>query len=139
MIGDYLQGIFHFHYFSSNYNNINRWQHLNCSFFNPDISPLLIPGYQDLDDEAKNLVQNRINETINNIDTDLIPIEPDELIRKEWNTPMEPSRNMLMPLLPYQKEGLGWMMNQEMNDVHGGILADEMGMGIYKYYLSIFF
>lgn len=43
---------------------------------------------------------------------------------------MEPSKNMLMPLLPYQKEGLGWMMNQETNSVHGGILADEMGMGI---------
>jgi DNA repair protein RAD16 len=34
-----------------------------------------------------------------------------------------------MPLLPYQKEGLGWMSNQESSDMHGGILADEMGMG----------
>eukprot|EP00605_Chrysophyceae_sp_TOSAG23-4_P001643 GSChrysophyteH1.ASY1.ANO1.1804.1 assembled CDS len=34
-----------------------------------------------------------------------------------------------MPLLPYQKEGLAWMINQEDGPVRGGILADEMGMG----------
>lgn len=80
-----------------------------------------------------------MNETIDNVDTDLIPIEPDELVRKEWNEPMEPSTNMLMPLLPYQKEGLGWMVNQELTDVHGGILADEMGMGIYYYNLLYYY
>jgi DNA repair protein RAD16 len=36
--------------------------------------------------------------------------------------------DLLMPLLPYQKEGLGWMLHQEESSVHGGILADEMGM-----------
>ena len=34
-----------------------------------------------------------------------------------------------MPLLPFQKESLGWMQKQEASDVRGGILADEMGMG----------
>ncbi|SOV79579.1 DNA repair protein rhp16, putative [Plasmodium sp. gorilla clade G3] len=32
-------------------------------------------------------------------------------------------------LLQYQKEGIYWMINQEMSNVKGGILADEMGMG----------
>ena len=32
-------------------------------------------------------------------------------------------------MLPYQKEGLGWLCAQEEGKVRGGILADEMGMG----------
>ena len=85
-----------------------------------NISPECIPGYLELDAKDKEKVQNRIQETMNNIDVDLVPIEPDELVRKEWDTPMEPSTNMLMPLLPYQKEGLGWMMNQEMKQKMSG-------------------
>ena len=43
---------------------------------------------------------------------------------------VEPSSDLLMPLLPYQREGLGWMVHQELgNNNYGGILADEMGMG----------
>ncbi|KAI8058476.1 SNF2 family N-terminal domain-containing protein [Syncephalis plumigaleata] len=34
-----------------------------------------------------------------------------------------------LKLLPFQKEGLGWMLRQEISKFHGGILADEMGMG----------
>ncbi|KAI9593637.1 SNF2 family N-terminal domain-containing protein [Syncephalis fuscata] len=34
-----------------------------------------------------------------------------------------------LKLLSFQKEGLGWMLRQEMSNFHGGILADEMGMG----------
>ena len=56
-------------------------------------------------------------------------VDPDELVRKTWTTQKEPPNTLLMPLLPYQKEGLGWMYNQEQISVHGGILADEMGMG----------
>ena len=42
---------------------------------------------------------------------------------------MEPSAQLLLPLLPYQKEFLGWSIQQEMGPIKGGILADEMGMG----------
>ena len=51
----------------------------------------------------------------------------DELVRVDWNTPKEPCSDLLMPLLPYQKEGLGWMVHQENSESRGGILADEMG------------
>jgi hypothetical protein len=38
---------------------------------------------------------------------------------------MEPPGTLLMPLLPYQKEGLGWLYNQEtQSETFGGILAD---------------
>eukprot|EP00249_Psilotum_nudum_P024950 c29330_g1_i2 orf=639-3632(-) len=41
----------------------------------------------------------------------------------------EPPPELLMPLLPFQKEWLGWSLKQENSQTKGGILADEMGMG----------
>lgn len=39
-------------------------------------------------------------------------------------------KEITAPMLPFQKEGVSWMVNQEQNSkVRGGILADEMGMG----------
>lgn len=40
----------------------------------------------------------------------------------------QPSR-LSCPLLPFQLEGLNWLINQEKGEWKGGILADEMGMG----------
>ena len=42
---------------------------------------------------------------------------------------MEPPAEMLMSLLPFQKEFLAWAISQERSEIRGGILADEMGMG----------
>lgn len=42
---------------------------------------------------------------------------------------MEPPAEMLMSLLPFQKEFLAWAISQERGEIRGGILADEMGMG----------
>lgn len=42
---------------------------------------------------------------------------------------MEPPSELLMELLPFQKEFLGWAVGQEKGAIKGGILADEMGMG----------
>ncbi|KAK1284274.1 hypothetical protein QJS10_CPB21g00982 [Acorus calamus] len=41
----------------------------------------------------------------------------------------EPSPDVLMPLLRFQKEWLAWALKQEVSEMKGGILADEMGMG----------
>jgi len=38
-------------------------------------------------------------------------------------------KSLAVPMLPFQKEGLSWMVQQEESEVRGGILADEMGMG----------
>ncbi|CAK9047976.1 unnamed protein product [Durusdinium trenchii] len=38
-------------------------------------------------------------------------------------------KDLAVPMLPFQKEGLAWMCHQEESSVRGGILADEMGMG----------
>ncbi|RWV86075.1 hypothetical protein GW17_00052065, partial [Ensete ventricosum] len=41
----------------------------------------------------------------------------------------EPSPDIILPLLRFQKEWLAWALKQENSDIMGGILADEMGMG----------
>lgn len=41
----------------------------------------------------------------------------------------KPPKAVTMPLLPFQRESLGWMQQQEAGPIKGGILADEMGMG----------
>ena len=56
------------------------------------------------------------------------PINPDDLIRKEWTEKATPPAELIGTLLPYQLEGLGWMLHQEASLMRGGILADEMGM-----------
>lgn len=45
--------------------------------------------------------------------------------------------SVTLPLLPYQKEGLGWMIAQESSEYHGGVLADEMGMGKVSSHLTL--
>ncbi|BFI40676.1 DNA repair protein RAD16 [Marchantia polymorpha subsp. ruderalis] len=54
-----------------------------------------------------------------------------EAFNKQSN-PVEqrnPSSDVRMPLLPFQKEWLAWGLKQEASEIQGGILADEMGMG----------
>ncbi|GAX83352.1 hypothetical protein CEUSTIGMA_g10777.t1 [Chlamydomonas eustigma] len=56
-------------------------------------------------------------------------IDLDASIGYSFNETMDPPAELLMPLLPYQKQFLAWAMKQERGTVKGGILADEMGMG----------
>jgi DNA repair protein RAD16 len=108
-----------------------RWQHLACTIFHPSLASCNnIDGYQDLSSDHQKDVQTRYEMSKNEVDEDMKPLDPDALVRKVWDTAVEPCNDLLMPLLPYQKEGLGWMLHQELSDIHGGILADEMGMGM---------
>ncbi|KAL0081124.1 SNF2 family N-terminal domain-containing protein [Phycomyces blakesleeanus] len=44
--------------------------------------------------------------------------------------PIDQPAELSLDLLPFQKYGIGWMVQQEkLNDFKGGVLADEMGMG----------
>mmetsp|Transcript_98335 Transcript_98335/g.194890 ORF Transcript_98335/g.194890 Transcript_98335/m.194890 type:complete len:1264 (-) Transcript_98335:250-4041(-) len=38
-------------------------------------------------------------------------------------------KQIVKPMLPFQREGLAWMCHQETTEAGGGVLADEMGMG----------
>ena len=105
-----------------------NWQHLNCTIFPPTVKVCeAINGFLELSAEMQLFVRDRVAKSANEIDPDDIPIDPNELVRMNWSEELEPVNELLMPLLPYQKEGLGWMVNQEQTAVRGGILADEMG------------
>ena len=105
-----------------------NWQHVQCTIFPPTIKNCeALNGFSSLPEDKQNLIRERVTSSSHEVDLDNIPIDPNELVRKTWNKELEPVNELLMPLLPYQKEGLGWMVNQERSAVRGGILADEMG------------
>jgi DNA repair protein RAD16 len=105
------------------------WQHLGCTIFHKSLrSTNEIEGYNELQKTDQESVGKRFMESQNEVDLEMEDLNPDELVRTVWKNPMEPHSDLLLPLLPYQKEGLGWMIHQESSEVHGGILADEMGM-----------
>ncbi|KAL0354099.1 UNVERIFIED_CONTAM: ATP-dependent helicase rhp16 [Sesamum angustifolium] len=60
-----------------------------------------------------------------NLELDMDLINQNEMVAET----VEPSDDLLIPLLRYQKEWLAWSLKQEESAVRGGILADEMGMG----------
>ena len=105
-----------------------RWQHLQCTIFHKSVESVeKIDGYKELDVKEREMVASRFSASQNEIDDEFVAINPDDLVRKSWDRQMEPHSDLLMPLLPYQKEGLAWMHNQELTSCHGGLLADEMG------------
>ncbi|KAL7273582.1 DNA repair protein rad16 [Rhizina undulata] len=50
--------------------------------------------------------------------------------RKKISVEKDPQpEGLSLTMLPFQREGLHWLRCQEKTEFHGGILADEMGMG----------
>eukprot|EP00898_Chlorokybus_atmophyticus_P001429 jgi/Chlat1/2287/Chrsp17S02793 len=57
-------------------------------------------------------------------------IDPDKIVKRTGpQEKLEPPSELLLPLLPFQKEWLAWSIKQETGPLKGGILADQMGMG----------
>lgn len=56
----------------------------------------MLDGFAALDESSKELVQARVKQSLVEEDLDLKPIDPDELVRKEWTSPKEPSPDLLM-------------------------------------------
>ncbi|KAK9458619.1 SNF2 family N-terminal domain-containing protein [Lipomyces oligophaga] len=52
----------------------------------------------------------------------------DQTPRRQVQEAQQPAE-LTLQLLPFQREGLHWMLAQENSEYKGGILADEMGMG----------
>ncbi|KAL7314017.1 DNA repair protein rad16 [Mucor circinelloides] len=85
----------------------------------PRRRPVRQPHYKKTQDKV--LIQHP---ELEGIWEDLEKIEPAKVI------PIEQPAALKLPLLPFQKYGVGWMLQQERLDTFkGGILADEMGMG----------
>ena len=105
-------------------------QHLTCTVFDPSVQVAeSIDGYFSLPPDMQALVIDRLRVSPDEHRLMQEKVDPDDLVRHEWSEQVEPPATLLMPLLPYQKEGLAWMLSKENSTTRGGMLADEMGMG----------
>lgn len=69
------------------------------------------PEFTDLHPEVKNIWEN----------LDSAPkIEVERI---------DQPQDILIKLLPFQREGINWMIKQEASHFNGGVLADDMGLG----------
>jgi hypothetical protein len=117
---------------------LTRWQHLECTVFHKALTNAAnIDGYSELSVDDKKAVRDRVAQSQFEVDQDDIPVDPDELVRTCWTKEEEAPADLIAPLLPFQKEGLGWMLNQEHSEVHGGILADEVGSFCYFHFVPL--
>eukprot|EP00916_Digyalum_oweni_P018302 GHVL01030711.1.p1 GENE.GHVL01030711.1~~GHVL01030711.1.p1 ORF type:complete len:890 (-),score=192.87 GHVL01030711.1:2871-5540(-) len=108
------------------YGALTCWFHPSCCTKTCIIEDYeSIFGWNDLTEEEKECFKNCKYE-------DEVPDEPKnltEMVKRHLTERHKPPRDLIVPLLPFQEEGLAWMCNQEDSNVKGGILADEMGMG----------
>ncbi|ANB13991.1 DNA repair protein RAD16 [Sugiyamaella lignohabitans] len=76
------------------------------------------------------VMYNRLNEGLHEFHPELKTIFEDMKNRPEIKPEQIPQpEGMACELLPFQREGLNWLIKQEQGMYKGGILADEMGMG----------
>lgn len=111
---------------------ISAWQHLNCTrLASEELNGLKVEEViHGLSAFSPSTQETIIQEVISNkIPEHLIALDPTDLPKRGKLEEVVPPKGLLQHLLPYQKEGLGWMIEQEKSAYKGGILADEMGMG----------
>ena len=111
------------------------WAHPQCVRVKPPpggakAMEKAIYGAQDLAPKDRKAVIDEISR----LDTpetlrELRPEDVDAMVPVRILEERDPPAALTQSLLPFQKEGLGWMLDQEEGEVKGGILADEMGMG----------
>ncbi|KAI8921141.1 SNF2 family N-terminal domain-containing protein, partial [Powellomyces hirtus] len=80
---------------------------------------------------ARELQKNREKQTVYDHHPELVTVW--EQLEQEMEVIVphraEQPKDVMVNLLPFQQEGLHWLMAQEDSRFNGGILADEMGMG----------
>lgn len=114
------------------YGWITAWQHLQCTRVDTpkNFSAVKqVSGMCLLKASDRKKVVAELKKT--GLPPHLTAIDPDDpnFVRDKV-LPAVPTPKLLnASLLPYQQEGIGWLLNQEKSRYRGGILADEMGMG----------
>ncbi|CCW70891.1 unnamed protein product [Phytomonas sp. Hart1] len=107
---------------------ISAWQHLGCTRLEESENlTKVMHGFAQLKESDKEKVILEV--TSSEIPEHLKSLDTEDLIKRMRLEEAETPKEVLRTLLPYQKEGLNWMLAQEHSDTKGGILADEMGMG----------
>jgi DNA repair protein RAD16 len=107
---------------------ISAWQHARCTrLVESELPKEEIFGVDVLTEAQQHIVFKEIFST--ELPNHLEPLNTDDLVKRGKLPEAMPSEKLLQSLLPYQREGVGWLKRQEEGDAKGGILADEMGMG----------
>ncbi|OQR86378.1 DNA repair protein [Achlya hypogyna] len=103
------------------------YKHVACSML-CDSVPLGGLAALSKNDEARLVALMAANRAAG-MDDERIALREEDFIKREILPGKQPVPALTASLLPYQQEGLAWMVNQEAGPYRGGILADEMGMG----------
>ena len=108
------------------------YRHLNCAIFSEDIHRIQdVGGWRKLQHQDRDLLFDRVEESKILIEKENQELQPDELVQTAFTgETRKPPSGLKGNLLPFQVEGLSWMIHQELHipEIRGGILADEMGM-----------
>lgn len=107
------------------------YRHLRCQTFPEEITKINeVGGWRRLKPEDRILLEKQLVESKLRIEEENQELDADELIQTAFQGKLrEAPPGLDASLLPFQREGVSWMYNQEKSEVAGGILADEMGMG----------
>ena len=111
---------------------ISAWQHLTCSRIEGhECLPMRIFGFESLTAEQQSIVLDEVTRL--DAPAHFEALQPDDLVKRGKLPEAETPPTLLQNLLPFQREGIWWMVQREQSEDSGtrcGILADEMGMGM---------
>eukprot|EP00934_Nitzschia_sp_Nitz4_P000843 Nitzschia sp. Nitz4//scaffold123_size70294//47538//51404//NITZ4_005932-RA/size70294-snap-gene-0.118-mRNA-1//1//CDS//3329534497//843//frame0 len=109
------------------------YRHLDCTVFSNKVNEIRdVGGWRRVRREDRPRLLDRIQESKKLIEKENEELHPDELVQASFQGEVRPPPpGLSASLLPFQVEGVSWMVHQEkcVPDIRGGILADEMGMG----------
>jgi len=108
------------------------YRHLQCAVFSEEIqSAEDIGGWKNLTSDDYEKLVARVEQSKIELENENEELQPDELVPVSFQGEMRKAPlGLVGSLLPFQTEGVSWMHHQEVSEnIRGGILADEMGMG----------
>eukprot|EP00529_Nitzschia_sp_RCC80_P032990 CAMPEP_0113473798 /NCGR_PEP_ID=MMETSP0014_2-20120614/18237_1 /TAXON_ID=2857 /ORGANISM="Nitzschia sp." /LENGTH=129 /DNA_ID=CAMNT_0000366591 /DNA_START=131 /DNA_END=517 /DNA_ORIENTATION=+ /assembly_acc=CAM_ASM_000159 len=89
-----------------------------------------VGGWRRLKESDRKRLEAQVHESVRLVEQENEELDADELVQAEFKGETRSSPpGLAATLLPFQVEGVSWMYCQEIENVKGGILADEMGMG----------
>jgi DNA repair protein RAD16 len=110
---------------------INAWCHLICarSQDGEEVLKSEVWGIEKL--KASDQIDVLAELQKKGLPSHIKTIDPNDknFLKKRTMPPIDQPSKVAMTLMPYQSEGVGWMIRSENSHVRGGVLADEMGMG----------
>jgi len=113
---------------------ITSWRHLQCFYVDDDGDAIIdseVYGMENVRSEDMAIAMDALRRTSPPIADETLNPENADFLGKHKDLIRMPAPSvMTVSLLPFQEEGLHWLVQQEEhNPVGGGMLCDQMGMG----------